>query len=80
MATVEERLGRLEGGYEHLATKADVERLAGSVNTAIGDMRAEVLDAKAEVIKWVAGIGVAILLAMVAIGVALTLAVLRGVQ
>ena len=72
MATVEERLGRLEGGYEHLATKADVERLTGSMNTAISD-------AKAEVIKWVAGIGVAILLAMVAIGVALTLAVLRGI-
>lgn len=68
MATVEERLGRLEGGYEHLATKADVERM----NTAVSD-------AKAEVIKWVAGIGVAILLAMVAIGVALTLAVLRGI-
>ena len=71
MATSEDRLGRLEGGYEHLATKADVERLAGSMNTAVSD-------AKAEVIKWVAGIGIAILLAMVGIGVALTLAVLRG--
>ena len=71
MATSEDRLGRLEGGYEHLATKADVERLAGNMNTAVSD-------AKAEVIKWVAGIGVAILLAMVGIGVALTLAVLRG--
>ncbi len=27
MATVEGRLSRIEGGYEHLATKADVERL-----------------------------------------------------
>ena len=79
MATSEDRLGRLEGGYEHLATKADVERLAGAVNTAISDTRTDVLDAKAEVIKWVAGIGIAILLAMVAIGVALTLAVLRGI-
>ena len=25
--TLEERVSRLEGGYEHLATKADVERL-----------------------------------------------------
>ena len=27
MATVEERLARIEGGYEHVATKADVERM-----------------------------------------------------
>ena len=27
MATVEERLSRLEGGYEHLATKADLYQL-----------------------------------------------------
>lgn len=27
MATVEERLSRLEGGYEHLATKADLANL-----------------------------------------------------
>ena len=27
MTTVEQRLSRIEGGYEHLATKADVERL-----------------------------------------------------
>ena len=27
MATVEERLARIEGGYEHVATKADVERI-----------------------------------------------------
>jgi len=27
MATVEERLSRLEGGYDHLATKADLYQL-----------------------------------------------------
>ena len=27
MSTVEERLSRLEGGYEHLATKADLANL-----------------------------------------------------
>ena len=25
--TIEERVSRIEGGYEHLATKADLERL-----------------------------------------------------
>ena len=38
MATVEERLSRLEGGYEHLATRAD-----------IADVRAEVADVRAEI-------------------------------
>ena len=27
MATTEERVARIEGGYEHLATKADLERM-----------------------------------------------------
>ena len=27
MATVEQRLSRLEGAYDHLATKADLEKL-----------------------------------------------------
>ncbi len=27
MATIEERVSRLEGGFEHLATKADVANL-----------------------------------------------------
>ena len=27
MATIDERLGRLEGGFDHLATKADVANL-----------------------------------------------------
>lgn len=31
MATAEERLSRLEGGYEHLATKADVADLKGNI-------------------------------------------------
>ncbi len=34
MATIEERVSRLEGGYEHLATKADVYR-------AIADVRSD---------------------------------------
>ena len=31
MATTEERVSRLEGSYEHLATKADIERLQGKM-------------------------------------------------
>ena len=29
---VESRLGRLEGAYEHLATKADIQRLEGKID------------------------------------------------
>lgn len=42
---LEQRLSRLEGAYEHLATKADVERL-----------RAEIKDAKISTILWLTGI------------------------
>ena len=31
----EERIARLEAGYEHLATKADVENLRGDLNSGL---------------------------------------------
>ena len=34
-ASTEERLARLEGAYEHLATRADMERLRGDMERAI---------------------------------------------
>ena len=40
MATESERIARIEGAYEHLATKADVE----TVKTAVHEVRAEVAD------------------------------------
>ena len=33
--STEERLAHLEGAYEHLATKADVERFRGNLECAI---------------------------------------------
>ena len=44
MATVEERVSRLEGAYEHLATKSD-----------IANPRADMASLKAELIKWMVG-------------------------
>ncbi len=38
MATVEERLSRLEGGYEHLATKADLYQLENRMIRWLGGM------------------------------------------
>ena len=37
----EERIARLEAGYEHLATKADVENLRSDFKTDIGAAQAE---------------------------------------
>ena len=39
--TPEERLSRLEGVYEHLATKADIARLEGQITQLEGQIKAE---------------------------------------
>ena len=44
MASNEERLSRLEGGYEHLATKAD-----------LAELRAELQAMETRLIKWMVG-------------------------
>ena len=44
MATESERIARIEGAYEHLATKADVE----SIKTEVHDVKAEVQTVKSE--------------------------------
>ena len=48
--TLEERTSRLEGSYDHLATKADVERL-----------RAEMERFRADVARWMFQLGVAMI-------------------
>ena len=40
----EERIARLEGGYEHLATKADVETLRADFKTGLSAVRTEFKD------------------------------------
>ena len=42
--TLEERLSRLEGAYDHLATKSDIANLEAKIATL-----------KADLIKWMAG-------------------------
>ena len=46
MSTTEERLARIEGGYENRATKADIAELTGMMNTLAGELRVH---------KWVLG-------------------------
>ena len=40
----EERIARLEGGYEHLATKADVENLRADFKAGLSSVRTEFKD------------------------------------
>ena len=56
MASIEERVSHLEGAYEHLATRADVERV-----------EARITDLKAELTWRVAGLQLAGLAAVAAI-------------
>ena len=55
--TESERLSRLEGAYEHLATKADVER----VRTDVERVRTDVERVRSELkgMKWIIGAGIA---------------------
>ena len=56
--SLEERISRLEGGYAHLATKADIER----VLVAVERNRADII----KLIVQVAGLGVALFAAGIA--------------
>ena len=52
MTMVEERVSRLEGAYEHLATKADVADVrteVANVRTEVADVRTEVADVRTEI-------------------------------
>ncbi len=41
-----ERVSRLEGAYEHLATKADIAELRGELKTDIAELKAELAELK----------------------------------
>ena len=65
--SLEERVSRLEGGFEHLATKADIERVIAAVQsvrvenernrtefrTEIGNLRTEIERNRADIIKMI---------------------------
>ena len=47
--TAEERLSRLEGVYDHLATKADVAELKAEFKAEIARVEGKISDLKAEI-------------------------------
>ena len=60
---MEERLSRLEGAYEHLATKADLAELRSD----IAGLRADLFDKMNVHMRWMIGIQIASLVGIVAI-------------
>ena len=69
--STEERVSRIEGGYEHLATKADVERLRADVER----VRTDVERLRADVARWMFQLGIAVITAL---GVAVAILRLTG--
>ena len=47
--TIEDRVSKLEGAYDHLATKADLAELKG-------ELKADMAELKADMIKWMVGL------------------------
>ena len=55
MASVEERVSKMEGAYEHLATKADLAECRGEVWESLASVRAEIAQAQSSTVRWVLG-------------------------
>ena len=81
MTMLEERVSSIEGAYDHLATKADVQELRGDMNAAVEELRvdmiaemeklradliSEIRASEARKIKWIAGIMIGNMVANIA--------------
>ena len=64
---MEERLSRLEGAYEHLATKADLAELRSELRSDVAGLRADLFDKLNVHMRWMIGIQIASLVAIVAV-------------
>ena len=78
MASIEERVSRLEGGAEHLATKADVAEVKGEIASTKAEVKGDIAATKAELKgdiaslrSWVAGGLAALGIVLVVLNVAL---------
>ena len=49
MASTEERVSRLEGAYDHLATKADLEDTKAYLEVVRADLKADVAELKVNI-------------------------------
>ena len=56
MTTEEERLSRLEGVYEHLASKADVAEVKTEIAEVKAEVRTDIAAMEARLVKWFAAL------------------------
>ena len=77
MTTPEGRLSRLEGAYEHLATKADLQSLEGRLLKEIADsenrMTRQIAEAETRMVKWMVGLMIGSVIAATAFASAVAL-------
>ena len=59
--TLEERTSRLEGSYDHLATKADLERLRVDMERNRAELQANMERLRADMARWLLQLGVAMI-------------------
>ena len=55
MTTLEERVSRLEGRFEHLATKADLAELRGEMNSGFANIKTRQAEFEARILRWLIG-------------------------
>jgi len=53
--SIEQRLGRLEGAYEHLATKADLHELESRLEGRLHQFESELYRMESRLLRWVVG-------------------------
>ncbi len=75
MTTPEDRLSRLEGAYEHLATKADVQaletRMTQQITASEARMTKQIAESETRIVKWVVGVMIGGIIAGAAIATAI---------
>ncbi len=70
---VESRLGRIEGAYEHVATKADIERLDGKIDRLEANLEAKIDGLQNRLLIQFTGIAIGTVVATVGLTKLLTL-------
>ena len=60
-------MSRLEGVYEHLATRADVEALRGDFEKSIEILRVDIGRAEARMLRWTMGTVIAAIAVLIGI-------------
>jgi hypothetical protein len=65
MAMMEQRVSRLEGAFEHMATKADIARL----ETSIANLKTDIVAVESRLLRWTVG--------TMGVGFGVTIAILK---